>query len=212
MEIHLHQKVDGKWWGASKSSRPVQVLRAASAPPGWPLLAGGAYPLRTRWDLRADSGALSGRALDPKRPAQVCDALAHRLQAEVSWERARRIEAPTIVANFQEDLVRVLLQPQLHTLSLGVLERVVQGLLGDAIDCLFYLQRRVWFGAKGHVDRKPVARLHQCRLFFQSSDQALGRQGLRAQLEDQGTHLGQARLGQREHVLQRLGDPVGVPD
>src|ERR671916_266547 len=141
-------------------------------------------PLRTRWDLRADSSALPGRALNLKRPAQACDTLAHRFQAEVSWERARRIEALTIVANFQEDLVRVLLQPQLHTLSLGMLDRVVQSLLGDAIDCLFYLQRSVRFVAKGYVDRKLVARLHQCRLFFQSSDQALGGQGLRAKLED----------------------------
>jgi EamA-like transporter family len=79
------------------------------------------YPLRTRWNLRADSAALSGRALDLKRPAQACDALAHRLQAEVSRERTRRIEAPSIVANLQEDLVRLLLlQVQLHTLSLGV--------------------------------------------------------------------------------------------
>src|SRR5918997_1696692 len=86
-------------------------------------------PLRTRWDLRADSGARSGRALDPKRPAQACDALAHRLQAEVSRERARRIEATTIVANFQDGLTCVLLQPQLYTISLGVLDRVVQSLL-----------------------------------------------------------------------------------
>src|SRR3954469_15759150 len=105
----------------------------------------GAPPLRTRRDLCADPRALSGRALDPKRRTQVCDALAHRLQAEVSRERARRIEAPTIVANLQEDLVRVLLQPQLHTLSLGVLDRVVQCLLGDAIERLFYLQRSVGF-------------------------------------------------------------------
>ena len=69
----------------------------------------GAYPLRTRWDLRADPGALSGRALDSKRPAQVCDALAHRLQAEVSGKGARRIEALAIVANFQEELTGILL-------------------------------------------------------------------------------------------------------
>src|SRR5918998_1583615 len=128
-------------------------------------------PLRAQWELRADSGALSGRTLDSKRPAQVCDALAHRLQAEVPRERARRIEAPTIVANFQEDLVRALLQPQLHTLGPGVLNRVVQGLLSDAIDRLFYLQRRVWFVvAKGYVNRKLVARLHQCCLFFQGGN------------------------------------------
>jgi hypothetical protein len=79
-------------------------------------LVGVAYPLlRTRWDLHANSAALSGRALDPKPPAHVCDALAHRLQAEVSRERTRRIEALTIVANLQEDLVRLLLQVQLHS-------------------------------------------------------------------------------------------------
>src|SRR5918992_1718282 len=125
------------------------------------------YPLRTRWDLRADPGTLSGRALDLKRTVQPCDALAHRLQAEVSRERALRIEAPTIVANFQDDLTRLLLQSQLYTISLGVLDRVVQGLLGYAIDCLFYLQRRVGFVAKGYVDRNLVACLRQCRLFFQ---------------------------------------------
>src|SRR5215210_911190 len=130
----------------------------------------GSVPLRTRWDLRADSGALSGRALDPKRPAQVCDALAHRLQAEVPRERACRIEAPTIVANLQEDLARILLQPQLHTLSLGVLDRIVQGLLGDTVDCLFYLQRRVWVVAKGHKARQVVARLDRWRLVFQGGD------------------------------------------
>src|SRR5215217_245461 len=103
-------------------------VRAARSSPGWPHTEG-AYPLlRTRWDLRADSGALSGRALDPKPPAQACDALAHRLQTEVSRKSARRIEAFTIVANLQENLTRVLLQPQLHTLSLSVLDRVVQGL------------------------------------------------------------------------------------
>src|SRR5918997_177412 len=90
VEIHLHQKVDGKWRGASKRSSPVQVPCAASSPPRWPLV-GVEYPLRTRWDLRADSGAFSGRALDPKRPAQACDALAHRLQAEVYGEGALRI-------------------------------------------------------------------------------------------------------------------------
>src|SRR5215204_909481 len=145
-------------------------FRAARSPPGWPL-AGEAYSLlRTRGDLHANSAALSGRALDPKPPAQARDALAHRLQAEVSRERTCRIEALTIVANLQEDLVRLLLQVQLHTLSLGVLDRVVQGLLGDAIDCLLYLQRRLGFVAKGRVDRKLVACLHQCRLFFQSGD------------------------------------------
>src|SRR5215207_7679815 len=141
MEINLHQKVDGNGRELRKGIARCS-FRAARSPPGWPL-AEEVYPLRTQWDMRADSGALSGRALDPKRPAQVCDALAHRLQAEVSRERTRRIEALTIVRNFQEDLVRVLLQPQLHTLSLGVLDRIVQGLLGDAIDRLLYLQRRV---------------------------------------------------------------------
>src|SRR5215216_2350167 len=124
--------------------------------------------LSTRWDPHANSAALSGRALDPKPPAQVCNALAHRLQAEVSRERTRRFEALTIVVNLQEDLVLLLLQVQLHTLSLGVLDRVVQGLLGDAIERLLYLQRRLGFVAKAHVDRKLVACLHQCRLFFQS--------------------------------------------
>src|SRR5215217_8300990 len=146
----------------------------SSVRPGLPRawsLAGGVYPLlRTRWDLRADSAALSGRALDPKPPAQACDALAHRLQAEMSRERTRRIEALTIVANLQEDLVLLLLQVQLHTLSLGVLDRVVQGLLGDAIERLLHFQRRLGFVAKGQVDRKLVACLYQCRLFFQSGD------------------------------------------
>src|SRR5919199_1146498 len=96
-------------------------------------------PLRTRWDPHADPGALFGRALDPKRTTQARDALAHRLQAEVPRERARRVEALAIVPNFQEDLAPVLLQPQLHAPGLGVLDRVVQSLLGDAIDRLFYL-------------------------------------------------------------------------
>src|SRR5215218_10646161 len=66
MEIHLHQKwMKGgwKWPGASKRSRPMQILRAARSPRAWSL-AGGVYPLLcTRWDPHANSAALSGRAL-----------------------------------------------------------------------------------------------------------------------------------------------------
>src|SRR5829696_8554460 len=130
MEMDLHQKVDGR----CRELRKV-LARCRSVRPGLPWMAPrrGEYPLRARWDSRADPGALSRCALDLKCTTQACDTLAHRLQAEVSRERARRIEALAIVPDFQEYLARVLLQPQLHTLGLGVLDRVVQGLLGDAI-------------------------------------------------------------------------------
>src|SRR5215204_4959674 len=86
---------------------PVQVRAARSTLDG--PSPRGAYPLRARWDPRADPGALSRCALDLKCPTQACDTLAHRLQAEVSRERARRIEALAIVPDFQEYLARVLL-------------------------------------------------------------------------------------------------------
>ena len=53
MDMDLHRKVDEKWRAASKSSHPVKVIRVSRSLLGWPL-AGRAYPLRTRWDLRAD--------------------------------------------------------------------------------------------------------------------------------------------------------------
>ena len=106
MEKNLHQKVDGNCPGASKRSRPVQVPCGHVSPGIAPLRR--SVPLRTRRDLHADPGALSGRAFDPKRPAQARDALAHRLQAEVSGEGALRIEALAIVANFQEEVTCIL--------------------------------------------------------------------------------------------------------
>src|SRR5215207_7306096 len=115
--------VDGNGRELRKGLARYSSSACAQVSPDWPL-AGGAYPLlSTRWDPHANSAALSGRALDPKPPAHVCDALAHRLQAEVSRERTRRIEAPTIVVNLQEDLVLLLL-PELALRVLRELLRV----------------------------------------------------------------------------------------
>src|SRR4051794_1780723 len=97
----------GKGGELRKVIAPCSSSGQPALPRGGP--SPGVCPLRTRWDPRADAGAFSGRALDPKCPAQACDSLAHRLQAEVSRERVRRIETSTIVANLQEDLIRPLL-------------------------------------------------------------------------------------------------------
>jgi hypothetical protein len=65
---------------------------------------------------------------------------AHRFQAEVPREIFTRIEASTIVGDFQGDTTRVAHEFQIRPARAGVLDRVVEGLLGDAIEGLLGLQ------------------------------------------------------------------------
>jgi hypothetical protein len=84
------------------------------------------YPLRER----CRPGASRPGALAP----------AHRIRAEVPREIFTRIEASTIVGVFQGDTTRVAHEFQIRPARAGVLDRVVEGLLGDAIEGLLGLQ------------------------------------------------------------------------
>ena len=86
-----------------------------------------------------------------------------------------------------------------------MLGRIVQGLLCDTVEFLFDLERQVGFVAQVGLDRNSVAGL-ECRgLLDERRDEPLGLQGLRTQLKDQRTHLGQPRLGQPKDIVQWLG-------
>src|SRR5215217_5172408 len=125
-------------------------------------------------DPRPKASTLSWLARYFQSPAQAHGSLTHRLQAEVSREGPRRIEAHTIVAYPERDSVGATLQVQFHTARPSMLDGVMQRLLGDAVERLLRFQRHVGLlAADGRSDRDFVPGAQRRRLLLQRDDQAL---------------------------------------
>src|SRR4051812_1814473 len=87
---------------------------------------------------------------------------------------------------------------------------VVQGLLGDAVERLFNFEGYLWLPVERGLDPYAVACLEGGGLFFQGGDEALPLQGLRAQLEDEGAHLGHPRFCEGGGVVEGFGGAFGI--
>lgn len=122
--------------------------------------------LRAQGNLYTDIRALPGDAFYPERTAQTRGALAHRFEAEVTREIPPRIEAGAVVRDFQGDAARVVLELQICPACAGVLDGVVQGLLGYAVECLLGFQGQLGLLAQRSVHRELVTGLERRRLLF----------------------------------------------
>src|SRR5215212_9708900 len=119
-----------------------------------------------------------------------------------------RVEANAIIGDFEIYPFKITFHLYLHVGRAGVLDGVVEGLLGYAVDGLLDLRRGLRLVAQDGLDLDLVACPQSRRLFLQRRHEPLTLQRLRPQLEDQGPHLGQAGLRQREDVLDRVGRPL----
>src|SRR5579859_7339928 len=70
--------------------------------------------LDTTWDVHADTGSSARRTRDLERPAQVVDALAHRMQSQVARICDRCIETRTIIPYFHHNTIGSLFQAQYY--------------------------------------------------------------------------------------------------
>src|SRR5690606_3168939 len=125
---------------------------------------------------------------------------------EVTGETAVRLEPLTVVRDVQRQLTVVTAKPDLDPRRTGVFYDVVQRLLRDAIDRLLYRERGLRLFAQHRRDGEPVAGFEGRRLLGQRRDETFHLQRLGAQLEDQRAHLRQPCFGQREDVVERLGE------
>jgi hypothetical protein len=77
-----------------------------------------------------------------------------------------------------------------------VLDRVVQRLLGDAVQALLCLERQVRLFSKRGLDLQAVTCAQGRCMLAQCRDQPFPLQHVGAQLQDQRAHLGQPPFGQ----------------
>ncbi|MDZ7726747.1 MAG: hypothetical protein U5Q44_00340 [Dehalococcoidia bacterium] len=90
-----------------------------------------------------------------------------------------------------------------------MLDGVGERLLGDAVDGLLGFDGDIGLGAEIGVDGDLVAGARGGDLAFERGDEAVGLDGVGAQLEDEGAKLGEASLGEGEDVVQRLRECSG---
>jgi hypothetical protein len=173
---------------------------------------------RSRWSPSAagrqrhvelDRGALA-RALESRR----CPPRAARRSRIEVWPRwpgkaARGIEADAVVADLQ---AQPLASSQARTCT-----RVARACLTTlcSASCTTRSSTCLREGEVGLVGqvalgREAVAQLEAVELAVQRADEADVDEGLGAQLEDQRPHLGQRRLGQLHHGVERLARLVGI--
>jgi hypothetical protein len=124
----------------------------------------------------------------------------------VTRELLLRVEAETVVGDLERHLLGDAREPQPHGLGLGMLDGVVQGFLGDAVQSLFHSDRSRRFIAEVGPDVDAVPDLECGGLLFQRCDYPFVLQRLRPELEDERAHLCHARLGQGEHVFEGFHD------
>src|SRR5689334_14782272 len=136
------------------------VARSVMLSSCWPAVAWPANPYAlAQRDTGLDAGAGAWGAGQIERAAQPLDPLAHRAQAEVAGEALPRVEAAPIIADDERQRAILNVQRQLQRVGAGVLDGVVQRLLGDAVERFLDLQRRVrLIGQRGrHRDAMPRA-------------------------------------------------------
>jgi hypothetical protein len=84
----------------------------------------------------------------------------------VAWEVASRLEADAIVYYLEGYLLWGALHLYLHVAGPSVLDGVVEGFLGDAVNGLLHLERSLRLVAEGGHNIDPVAGLKGIRLFL----------------------------------------------
>src|SRR6266568_3953468 len=63
--------------------------------------------------------------------------------------------------------------------------------------------RKIWFNVQGRIDRQLVAGPQDRHLPCESCHQSFYFQRFGAKFEDERTHLGQPRFGERNHIFDR---------
>ena len=120
------------------------------------------------------------------RSARCCMPISPRCPRAISG-----IEANAVILDRQAHLATRPPQLDAGAVRIGVLDDVVQRLLRHAVEGLLDVQRQALFGLDLDRHRQAGAPLDRRTVVAQRLGQAIGLQALRAQLEDQGPHLGQ---------------------
>src|SRR5215212_12124050 len=121
-----------------------------------------------------------------------------------------RVEANAIIGDFEIYPFKITFHLYLYVARASVLDGVVEGLLGYAVDGLLDLRRGLRLVAESGLNLDLVACPQSRRLFLQRHHEPLGLQRLRPQLEDQGSHLSQAGLRQGEGVVEGFGRLIRI--
>ena len=111
----------------------------------------------SQWNLGEQVGALPWSALDLEAAVQMADPLLHRAQTEMARKEAQRIKPDPIVTYLQDDRVGSPAKDQVHLARTGMLDRVMHGLLRDAVEFLFDREReaRLLAECMGSQPRDP---------------------------------------------------------
>ena len=86
--------------------------------------------------------SLPWSALDRELSPQVVDALLHRAQTEMARKSTHRIKSHSIVMYLQDNSAGRSVQDEVYFARMGMLNRVMQGFLCDAVEFLFGLERQ----------------------------------------------------------------------
>ena len=84
------------------------------------------------------------------------------------------VEPDAIIRKVQGHLVRGALHPYLYFIRTGVLDGVVEGLLGDAVDGLFRFQRGLRLLVECGFDLDTMPGPECCGLFFERGHEPFG--------------------------------------
>lgn len=91
-------------------------------------------------NTRVDGSAAAGMAFDLEPAAEERGTFAHADKAEATgriWSGLLEIESMAVVLNDQDGLSAVLIEGNAHLFSPGMLENVVESLLGDPVEIGF---------------------------------------------------------------------------
>src|SRR5271166_6310260 len=124
-------------------------------------------------DTSADARPSSQCTLDLEGSTETSDPLAHRLQTQMTGEGAGWIKPQAIVAYVQDQLRLTLAQSQLYRIGARMLDRILQGLLRDAVKLLLDFEGHSRLLAEGSRYRHAVSGLYRCRLLGQRGYQPL---------------------------------------
>jgi hypothetical protein len=144
-----------------------------------------------RWDDRPDARPFAQARYDREFPGCARNALSHRLQPQMTWERSPAIEPPAVVTDLQQELVTVLLQPHVDRGRRSMLDRVAHCLLPDPVQHFFHVKRHRRLSRALHSNLHFVARANGRNLLFDRGHKALTFECFGAELAQYGLHFNQ---------------------
>src|SRR5437879_1896253 len=143
-------------------------------------------------------------ALDVERAAEPGSALTHRVETEMTRKGASGVEADTIVVDLQPHLRVDLAEDEANLCRPRVPARIVQRLLGDAVEGLLAFPAHHGLATKRFLDRDPVPDAKDRGVVLERAGEPFAFEGLGAQLENQRPHLCQRRLRKTKDIFERL--------